>query len=90
MKDKESIQQEIRKRAGEYRSQTAGILSELVQIKSYSGDEEAVCRRIHSLCEELGFDEVRLDGLGSVVARIGSGPRILAFDAHIDTVEVGL
>jgi putative selenium metabolism hydrolase len=32
---------------------------------------------------------VRIDGLGSVVARIGNGPKKIALDAHIDTVEVG-
>jgi putative selenium metabolism hydrolase len=32
---------------------------------------------------------VRLDGLGSVVARLGEGARTLAFDAHVDTVEPG-
>ena len=71
------------------RDRTAEILSDLVKIRSYSGDEEAVCRRIEALCGEIGLDEVRIDGLGSVVARIGKGPKILAFDAHIDTVTVG-
>jgi len=41
------------------------------------------------LCGEAGFEEVRIDGLGSLLARIGSGKKILAIDAHIDTVEVG-
>ena len=30
-----------------------------------------------------------IDGLGSVVGRVGNGPKKIAFDAHIDTVEVG-
>jgi len=76
-------------RAQKYRDYTADLLSQLVKIPSYSGQEEAVCKRIAELCDEAGFDEVRIDKLGNVVARIGSGKRILAFDAHIDTVEVG-
>jgi putative selenium metabolism hydrolase len=84
-----SIQDDILARAEEYRDYTAQVLSELVQIRSYDGEEEAVCRRIVEMCEENGFDEVRIDGLGSVVARVGNGPKQLAFDAHIDTVEVG-
>ena len=36
-----------------------------------------------------GFDEVYVDGLGNLVGRIGSGPKKIAFDAHIDTVTVG-
>ena len=37
----------------------------------------------------LGFDEARIDGLGNVIGRVGSGKRVIAFDGHIDTVEVG-
>jgi len=39
--------------------------------------------------EEAGFDEVRIDGLGNVIGRIGNGKRILAVDGHMDTVGVG-
>ena len=77
---------ESARRLRDYSAQT---LSSIVQIPSFSGKEEAVCREIASLCGEAGFDEVRFDGLGSVIARIGSGPRSLAIDAHIDTVGVG-
>lgn len=80
---------DILKKAKEYRRETAELLSEMVKIPSFSGKEEAVCKKIVEMCESRGFDEVRIDGLGSVVARIGSGLKILAFDAHIDTVEVG-
>jgi hypothetical protein len=64
-------------------------LSKLVQTKSYSSQEENVCRLIVKLCQEAGFDEVYIDGLGSVIGRVGNGPKKLAFDAHNDTVEVG-
>ncbi|QEN07985.1 YgeY family selenium metabolism-linked hydrolase [Oceanispirochaeta crateris] len=83
------IEKEIRAKAEEYRDYTATLLSEMVKIKSYSSEEEAVCRKIKEMCEEAGFDEVYFDGLGSVIGRIGSGPKILAFDAHIDTVTTG-
>ncbi|MFA7167662.1 MAG: YgeY family selenium metabolism-linked hydrolase [Sphaerochaetaceae bacterium] len=75
--------------AAKYRDYTAQNLGKLVQTKSYSSQEENVCRLIVKLCQEAGFDEVKIDGLGSVIARIGNGPKKLAFDAHIDTVEVG-
>ena len=71
------------------RDWSADVLSALVRIPSFSGKEDAVCRKISSLCAEAGFDEVRFDGLGSVVARVGRGPRKLAIDAHVDTVGVG-
>ena len=84
-----TIQEQIRAKAAEYRDYTALNLSKMVQTKSYSSQEEDVCRLIVTLCEEAGFDEVRIDGLGSVIGRVGNGPKKLAFDAHIDTVEVG-
>lgn len=84
-----SLKEQILKKAEEYRDYTAKNLSLLVKAKSYSSKEEEVCRLIVKLCEEAGFDEVRIDGLGSVIGRVGYGPKILAFDAHIDTVEVG-
>ena len=83
------IQDRIRELAEKYRDYTAENLSKLVRTKSYSSKEEDVCRLLVKLCEEAGFDEVRIDGLGSVIGRVGNGPKKLAFDAHIDTVEVG-
>ncbi|MEW5813814.1 MAG: YgeY family selenium metabolism-linked hydrolase [Spirochaetota bacterium] len=83
------LSEEIRKKAKKYRDYTANNLSAIVKIPSYSGKEEAVCKKIVELAREAGLDEVRIDGLGSVVGRIGSGPKKLAFDAHIDIVEAG-
>lgn len=83
------IYKRILAKAAEYRDYTAQNLSKLVKTRSYSSCEEDVCKLIVSLCKEAGFDEVRIDGLGSVIARIGHGSRSIAFDAHIDTVEVG-
>ncbi len=80
---------QIRGLAEKYRTDTAELLSRLVKIRSYSGDEEEAAREVEKICGEYGFDEVRIDGLGSVVARIGSGPKSIAIDGHIDTVEVG-
>ena len=39
--------------------------------------------------EAAGFDEVFLDPLGNVIGRIGNGKKILAVDAHMDTVDIG-
>ena len=83
------IKKNILEKAKEYRDYTAETLSEMVKIPSYSSKEEEVCKMIAKTCEDAGFDEVRIDGLGSVVARVGNGPKEIAFDAHIDTVEVG-
>jgi putative selenium metabolism hydrolase len=84
-----NMHEKIKARAKELRSYTAENLSKMVKTKSYSSQEEDVARLIVTLLEEAGFDEVYIDGLGSVIGRVGNGPKKLAFDAHIDTVEVG-
>jgi putative selenium metabolism hydrolase len=39
--------------------------------------------------ERVGFDEIRIDAMGNVLGRIGSGKRVIMMDAHIDTVGIG-
>lgn len=63
-------------------------LRDLVAVPSLSGREEAVARLIADKMRDLGFDEVKFDALGNVLGRVGDGPRVLAFDAHIDTVDI--
>ena len=84
-----SIATQIRELAEKYRDYTAENLSKIVKTKSYSGKEENVCRLLVELCKEAGFDDVYISELGSVIGRVGNGPKKIAFDAHIDTVEVG-
>ncbi|MCU0538699.1 MAG: YgeY family selenium metabolism-linked hydrolase [Desulfobacterales bacterium] len=72
-----------------YRDDTAAALSELVKIPSLSCREKEVAAKLAGQMRAAGFDEVTIDGLGNVIGRIGRGSRILAFDGHIDTVDVG-
>jgi putative selenium metabolism hydrolase len=72
-----------------YRDYTAENLSRLVKIKSLSKEEKQVMQELKQQMEAAGFDEVKIDPLGNVIGRIGSGKRILAIDAHMDTVDVG-
>lgn len=83
------IEKQIKELSEKYRSFSAGNLSKLVKVKSYSSKEQDVCKLLVELSKEAGADEVYIDDLGSVVARLGNGKKKLAFDAHIDTVEVG-
>jgi putative selenium metabolism hydrolase len=73
----------------ESRDYTTKVLSDQIKVPGFSGDEKEVCALIKKQCEDAGFDEVFIDGLGSVVGRVGNGKKILAFDAHIDTVGIG-
>lgn len=79
----------INKLADKYRKFTTESLSDLVKIRSVSGEEAEVAVLLKSMMENSGFDEVKTDPLGNVIGRIGSGKKILAFDAHIDTVDTG-
>ncbi len=79
----------INELAEKYSDYTAQNLSKLVQIQSESMSEELVQKELVRQMEEAGFDEVRIDGLGNVIGRIGNGKKILAIDAHMDTVGEG-
>jgi len=79
----------IRRRAKETEADTARFLSDLVRTQSFSSKERGVIAVIRREMKGCGFDEVRVDGLGNVIGRIGSGPRVMAFDGHVDTVYPG-
>jgi putative selenium metabolism hydrolase len=72
--------------AWKYGEMTAGNLSELIKIKSLSRQEGEAAQALKKQMEAAGFDEVTIDPLGNVIGRIGWGRRILAVDAHLDTV----
>lgn len=83
------IYRKINDLSNTYSDYTAESLSELVQIKSLSMGEKEVQLKLKSQMEKAGFDEVKIDGLGNVIGRIGNGKTILAIDAHMDTVDTG-
>ncbi len=85
----ETIPAKIMELAEKYRDYTANNLSKLVKIKSVSMEEKEVNAELKRQMEEAGFDEVFIDPLGNTIGRIGSGKKILAIDAHMDTVDVG-
>ncbi|NOZ78285.1 MAG: YgeY family selenium metabolism-linked hydrolase [Acidobacteria bacterium] len=64
------------------------FLHDLITVPSPSGGERLACELVMREMEKLGFDEIVLDDMGNVLGRIGSGPRVIAFDAHVDTVGI--
>ena len=84
-----NLANQINELAKKYENYTAENLSKLIQKKSLSGNEKEVAAELKNQMEEAGFDEVRIDGLGNVIGRIGNGKKILAIDGHIDTVDIG-
>ena len=65
------------------------FMQDIVRIPSLSSEEGAVIERIREEMLRIGYDEVTVDPMGNVIGRIGSGPRVIAFDGHVDTVDVG-
>ena len=79
----------IKAAAADYRADMARFLREMIAIPSESCEEKEVIARIKREMEALDFDRVEVDGLGNVIGWMGEGEKIIAIDAHVDTVGVG-
>lgn len=85
----ENIYKKIRELSLKYEQDAAEFLAKMIQTPSFSMKEKNMINVIKDKMEEIGFDQIRIDDLGSIVGTIGNGPRLIAFDAHIDTVYPG-
>jgi acetylornithine deacetylase/succinyl-diaminopimelate desuccinylase-like protein len=65
------------------------FMQDIIRIPSLSSEEGAVIKRIHDEMLKLGYDEVKIDPMGNVLGRIGNGPKVIALDGHVDTVDIG-
>ena len=72
----------------DYTTDLLEFAQKLVQIQSYSGQEEQVIRCIAAKMQSLGFEDVTIDRFGNVYGRIGDGDNVILFDSHVDTVKV--
>ena len=79
----------IRRLAEQYTPAMTQFLRDMIAIPSESTGERAVIDRARTEMERAGFDEIRIDGLGNLLGRIGTGKTVIAIDGHIDTVGVG-
>jgi putative selenium metabolism hydrolase len=79
----------IQQRAKALEKETVRFLADLIRTPSFSSKEGQVIAVIKKEMQKTGFDKVRIDGLGNIIGSIGKGPRLIAFDAHIDTVYPG-
>jgi len=82
------LESEIHQLAAEEEEACTEFLRDLVTLPSPSSSERLACERVLREMEQLGYEEVILDDMGNVLGRIGSGPRVIAFDAHVDTVGI--
>jgi putative selenium metabolism hydrolase len=79
----------IKKAAEGYEKNMTKFLRDLIAIPGESCGEECVIKRIEKEMNDLGFDEVTIDGMGNILGYMGSGKTLIAYDAHIDTVGLG-
>ncbi len=80
---------DILKQAEAYEKDMVKFLRDMVRLPSESTEEGDVIARIKEEMEKVGFDSISIDKMGNIHGRIGNGERLIAMDAHIDTVGVG-
>lgn len=80
---------ELARRAQSYEAAMVSFLRDLIAIPAESCHEGPVIARIRQEMEKVGFDEVRVDAMGNILGRIGSGRTVVMIDSHTDTVGVG-
>ncbi len=80
----------VLQQAKKYEKPMVSFLRDIVAIPSQTGIEGRVIERIRKEIKKVGaFDKVWTDKFGNLLAQIGKGPRLIAIDAHVDTVGVG-
>ncbi len=75
--------------AQSYESGMVRFLRDLISIPAESCQEAPVIARIRQEMEKVGFDGIRVDPMGNILGRIGSGRTVIMMDSHTDTVGVG-
>jgi putative selenium metabolism hydrolase len=80
---------EIQHRINQYRAEIIHFMRDICAIPSMDSQIGPVGERIQQEMRKLGYDEVRFDKMGNTLGRIGTGPRTIVFDSHIDTVGIG-
>ncbi len=80
---------EIHSQVSQFQEDIVQFMLEICAIPSMDSQIGPVGERVAEEMRKLGFDEVRFDKMGNILGRIGSGPRVIVYDSHIDTVGIG-
>lgn len=75
--------------ARQYEPEMSAFLRDMAAIPSESRNEKGIIQRIHAEMERVGFDRIDIDPMGNILGYIGTGSRLVAMDAHVDTVGPG-
>ncbi len=76
-------------RAAECGRDVVQFLRDMIAIPGESSNEKEIVQRVAREMKKVGFDEIRIDGLGNILGRIGNGKRVIMMDSHTDTVGIG-
>ncbi|MEL3910173.1 MAG: YgeY family selenium metabolism-linked hydrolase, partial [Treponema sp.] len=76
----------IKAAAEGYKADMTAFLREIIRIPSESAQEGDKAKRIQKQMDALGFTKTWIDPLGNVMGWMGTGPKVICFDGHIDTV----
>jgi putative selenium metabolism hydrolase len=79
----------IRQRVAANRDAIIHFLREIVAIPSFDSDIGNVTKRVERELRALGFEAIHYAPYGDLVAKIGTGKKILLYDSHLDTVGIG-
>lgn len=80
--------QNAKERVNYYKNDITAFLRKLISIPSTSSNEEKVVEAIRDEMTHLGYDEIIIDEMGSIIGRIGNGKTRIIYDSHIDTVGI--
>lgn len=83
------MENKIKQLAKKYEKDMTIFLRELVAIPGESCGEKGHVERIKKEMEKVGFNDIFIDKFGNILGYMGTGEKIIGFDAHIDTVGVG-
>ncbi len=84
-----ALTEQIKARVAQQHEAILGFMREICAIPSIMGNIGAVGQRVIDEMQRLGFEDTRFDRMGNVLGRLGSGPTVLIYDSHLDTVDVG-
>lgn len=81
--------EKIKQSAYAYEKDMTRFLRDLIRIPGESCQEKGHIDRIAKEMKKVGFDKVEIDPQGNILGYMGSGKKLIAFDAHIDNVGIG-
>lgn len=62
------------------------MLEKALRLYTPSLEERSMTEFLAEKCDDLGFHDIRIDGVGNVIARKGSGSPVMMLCGHMDTV----